>query len=494
MKKTIVVVTGLFIAVNCHAWNFGSGFNEEELKLLKKSSLWAEMDADPGIPASNEIRLYTKDNGSGVTTFYTRDSTGTVSALGIGSLSTFMTDMNSTSFADDQVFVADDASNGTARTVTNCTGASEALRYTQATNSFSCGTISATNGWSYSTPNVTLTTSTDNVGIGGAPLGKLSVDGDTDETQALIQFHSTQTALGVVFENSAGTDLFTWANDGTYTQAGTATPSMSVGGGTPATYPITFNLSGASDPVLTAVDTGYRWAAASEDITEAFSANTRTYSSTTGVNSAVFSSIDLTTPVVTLSGTPNAAGEIGYNSTRAMQTTYGGITAVAAPIHGTIASGVGTQTLINSVTTDQDFTSMYTFPANSIYTNKVYRVTIFSELVSTATALTVGTYLKIGTTKVYTTVANDPQDNRTCSIAFVFYIFGRDAAGASANVSTTLVSSNLSDSSVLDQNTTNQPVALATNGTLTISFGVIWSAIGSADTLEQQGFIIEELN
>ena len=408
-------------------------------------------------------------------------------------LSDFLTDLDNTAFADDQVFVADDVSGGTARTLTNCTGASEALRYTQATNSFSCGSISATNGWSYSTPNVTLSTSTDNVGIGGASLGKLSVDGDTDETQALIQFHSTQTSAGVVFEKSDGTDLFTFANDGTFTTAGTATPSMSLGGGTPATYPITFSLSGSSDPVLTAVDTGYKWAAASEDVTAAFTSNTLTHSSSTGVNNIAFTSIDLTTPVVTLSGTPNAAGELGYNSTQAMQTTYGGATAVVAPIHGTIATGVGTQTLTNSVATDQDFTSMYTFPANSIYTNKVYRVSIFVEHIAGTSTATMGYYLKLGSTKVAAMTGSNQTDGTTRSSMFIFYIFGRAAAGASANVSTTIDFANIT-SSTANPNSVDNPVALATNGTLTVSLGVVWSGTGSTETLEQQGFIIEEIN
>lgn len=45
--------------------------------------------------------------------------------------------------ADDKVFVADSSTAGTWRTVANCTGATSALQYTQATNAFSCGTITA---------------------------------------------------------------------------------------------------------------------------------------------------------------------------------------------------------------------------------------------------------------------------------------------------------------------------------------------------------------
>ena len=198
----------------------------------------------------------------------------------------------------------------------------------------------------------------------------------------------------------------------------------------------------------------------------------------------------LTAPAV--SGTPNAAGELGYNTTQAMQTTYGGITAIVAPIHGTIATGVGTETLTNSVATDQDFTSMYTFPANSIYTNKVYRVTVLVEAVTGVSTATLTHYLKIGGTKVYTQSTDNISNSTTTSWSYSFLIFGRAAAGASANVSTAFLSPNIATS--IPKNLTDQPVALATNGTLTVIFGIAYSATGSTETVEQQGFLIEELN
>lgn len=153
--------------------------------------------------------------------------------------------------ADDQVLIADDVTTASARTITNCTGANEALRYTQATNSFSCGSITATNGWSDGGTDITLSTSTDNVGIGGASLGKLSVDGDTDEPQLVVQGHSTQTSNIFVVENSAGTDRLSVANDGTLTISGTATPGMTVGDASTATFVVSSSLSGATDPTLT---------------------------------------------------------------------------------------------------------------------------------------------------------------------------------------------------------------------------------------------------
>ncbi|MBU0667697.1 hypothetical protein KJ951_01165 [Patescibacteria group bacterium] len=74
--------------------------------------------------------------------------------------------------------------------------------------------MASNSGWTDGGTDVNLTTSTDNVGIGGVSLGKLSVDGDTDETQLLIQGNATQTSNLAVFEDSAGTDLVTISGTG----------------------------------------------------------------------------------------------------------------------------------------------------------------------------------------------------------------------------------------------------------------------------------------
>ena len=192
-----------------------------------------------------------------------------------------------------------------------------------------------------------------------------------------------------------------------------------------------------------------------------------------------------------ISGTPNAAGELGYNTTQAMQTTYGGITAVVAPIHGTIASGVGTETLTDSTASEQNFTSMYTFPANSIYTGKVYRITIYIEEITGTSTNTRAFHLKLGSTVVYTQTAANQNNGLTRSCAYAFHIFGRAAAGAAANVSIGCDSALNAGGNV---NNTNQPIALATNGTLTINLGVTYSGTGSTETVEQQAFLIEEIN
>ncbi|MBI2008706.1 MerR family DNA-binding transcriptional regulator, partial [Candidatus Amesbacteria bacterium] len=62
--------------------------------------------------------------------------------------------------------------------------------------------------WNESAGLVVLDTTTNNVVIGGSSnLGKLAVDGDTDEIQLLVQGNSTQTANLLTLENSSATDL-----------------------------------------------------------------------------------------------------------------------------------------------------------------------------------------------------------------------------------------------------------------------------------------------
>src|SRR3990167_9506964 len=80
-------------------------------------------------------------------------------------------------------------------------------------------------GWTDVAANVSLGTSTDEVIIGGAtPLSsaKLSIDGDTDQIQLIVQGNATQTANVLVIEQSDGTDLLTLDNSGNLVVKGTA--------------------------------------------------------------------------------------------------------------------------------------------------------------------------------------------------------------------------------------------------------------------------------
>ncbi len=85
--------------------------------------------------------------------------------------------------------------------------------------------------WTDSGTTLYPTTTTDDVSIGSATaLGKLSVDGDSDEIQLLVQGNSTQTSNLFVVENSAGTDLLTLDNNGNLAIAATTGITVSTAG------------------------------------------------------------------------------------------------------------------------------------------------------------------------------------------------------------------------------------------------------------------------
>jgi hypothetical protein len=191
-----------------------------------------------------------------------------------------------------------------------------------------------------------------------------------------------------------------------------------------------------------------------------------------------------------MAGTPAGAGAMGYNTTQKMVTAYGGATAVASPVPITLATGVGTETFTNDTTNDHDYATLYTFPANAIFTNKVYRVTVLIEYVAGTSTDSYTVYLKLGSTDVYRGTAQSQGDGVTRSHSYQFLIFGRAAAGASAAVSTGAV---MHSFGVAAANATDQPVNLATNGTLALVVGIDWSGTGSEDTAELQAWVVEEL-
>jgi hypothetical protein len=149
----------------------------------------------------------------------------------------------------------------------------------------------------------------------------------------------------------------------------------------------------------------------------------------------------------------------------------------------------------NSTVADQDYTSLYTIPANYLITNKALRVSILFEVVSGSSTVTCINYLKLGSTKVAISgAAQDFTNSTTKSIMAIYTIMGTAAAGGSVSVicgSTAPFTGN----SGTGTNSTDQPVAaIATNGTLNIVPGITFSGTGSTETVTILFATIEEVN
>jgi hypothetical protein len=99
--------------------------------------------------------------------------------------------------------------------------------------------------WTDDTSTIYLTETGRDLVIGGnSPLSdaKLSLDGDEDEIQFIVQGHSTQTSDLVVFESSDGTDRFTLSNAGLLS-TGNLTLGLNSTGGTISTADTNENLT-----------------------------------------------------------------------------------------------------------------------------------------------------------------------------------------------------------------------------------------------------------
>lgn len=192
------------------------------------------------------------------------------------------------------------------------------------------------------------------------------------------------------------------------------------------------------------------------------------------------------------SNAPTEDGVIGYDSTQEKYVV--GDSGTTGSIARVVSVSLPNTSLTNSVATDQDFASVYTIPANKIITNKMLRVSLTIEFVTGVSTVTSNIYLKLGATKVYSYNAANFQDSVTRSITYQFLVHGTAAAGAAANVVTGGPPAAIQGGGQAGINNIDQPVALATNGTLDIVPGVIFSGTGSTETYTILSAIVEELN
>lgn len=199
-----------------------------------------------------------------------------------------------------------------------------------------------------------------------------------------------------------------------------------------------------------------------------------------------------------LLGTPAATGAEGRDTTQKAAAYFdNGILGNFGKVIPA-GCGVGTTAFTNSVATDQDWPAIYTLPANTLFTNKIYRLSLLIEVVSVISVVTMIFYLKLGANKVFFTGGGNFIDSLTRSHVLEFLIVGRAAPSGTSNVSTAAVTGMNFANNVITPNSQDQPVSSDTSGAggLVIQPGVTFSATTGtpADSIELQAWMLEELN
>lgn len=159
--------------------------------------------------------------------------------------------------------------------------------------------------------------------------------------------------------------------------------------------------------------------------------------------------------------------------------------------YAVLAVGHPAESKTNDVTTEQDYTSIYTIPANYLTENRVIRVTLGYQFTTGTNNITAIHNIELGGTKVFTLYTVNYVDATTRTLSAQFLIQGTAAPGASVDVETQMAASL---NTTLGMNTVVQPVALPTNGALTIVPTIQYSATGSTETMQLRTFLVEQLN
>lgn len=145
---------------------------------------------------------------------------------------------------------------------------------------------------------------------------------------------------------------------------------------------------------------------------------------------------------------------------------------------------------------DVNHSLTFSIPANFLTLGKCLRITNSFRITTGSAAPNLLHKLKAGATTIGATSAQAPANNiANDSFAIQWLIQALAAPGASANVDTSLISFPGAAVSTVNSSSTDQPVALATNGALTLTISTQWSAAGTGtNTIQQMQFIVEALN
>ncbi len=128
-----------------------------------------------------------------------------------------------------------------------------------------------------------------------------------------------------------------------------------------------------------------------------------------------------------------------------------------------------------------DHSLTYTVPANFLTANKLLRVTVGLSVTTGSSVPTLTTRLKLGSTAVYQQNGTGiPAASSTgMNLALAFYIQGTAVVGASAPVYSSVINGPNGINAAGNYSSVAQPVNLATNGTLVITFGTQWGSAGT---------------
>lgn len=161
-----------------------------------------------------------------------------------------------------------------------------------------------------------------------------------------------------------------------------------------------------------------------------------------------------------------------------------------------VAIGMPGTTKTNSTTSDQDFAALFTIPANTLVSGRLYRVVLHYSANVGVSSATIQGYIKLGTTKVLTNTPIDLTNSLVRTGSVHFYILGTDVAGASKAVEVCPLSAVTPGQGVAftNLNSIAQPVSgIATNTDLDIIWGLTWSGTGSTESITLLSYFVEQL-
>lgn len=195
---------------------------------------------------------------------------------------------------------------------------------------------------------------------------------------------------------------------------------------------------------------------------------------------------------------PTADGSIGYDTTQDAWSA-GGAGAINGHIPRVLDVSFSTTDDVDAdagaqSTNETNFTQNFSIPANYLVANRVLRVSIIYSLTTSGTAASLTLRLKAGTTALVTIGAAAPSNNLAgIGYGFTFLVQGTAAPGAAVSVESGVNAASIG-AGAGSRNATTQPVALATNGALTLQLSAQYAAATTGNVIVLRQWMVEELN